>query len=552
MNPALTTLFRFHARGTVRRVKRQFASPRRLVLSLVALALGGIWLGQIIVAAMLRDAWDRTVFHSWVSLIVMLYFAWHVIRVAWQRPETAIEWNPAESEFLVGGPLTRNELLAYRLGTIFTATLPKALITGVALWPDLWWVGFPGIVLALVFLECVRLAMDTGVSCLSARGYSAFRSIVFVSLFLAVAVAVRGAAVTDEFHGLNGVVDGLSLLSGTVIEMNGWRATTAGRLVEFPFAAFAGVIGARGFTMELALNAVTVLVLFAGVAAAVVMFDRIYHRLEIRPIGSGTVAAMARTKTSIAQTAPTTLPRVPYWFGAGPLAWRQSKSAWRYVGSVVIALGIPGILACLPLAIVGESTAKFLSVFCGVLFYSFVLLPEAVKFDFRLDTDHLAKLKVLPITPSLIVLGQMAVPVVLGSAFQISVLIVAGIVSAVSPVLVAGSVLLLVPITSFFVGLDNLIFLLYPHRPTQEGLEAFLRTILKFTFKSLLLLLAAGVTIAWAPLARLLCAALQAPRATPAIFMLGLSVLATVAAAATFALVVRSFKRFDVAMDAAV
>ena len=55
------------------------------------------------------------------------------------------------------------------------------------------------------------------------------------------------------------------------------------------------------------------------------------------------------------------------------------------------------------------------------------------------------------------------------------------------------------PLTVVFVALDNLVFLLYPHRPTQEGFEAFLRTILKFTGKSLLLVLAGAFLVIWAP-----------------------------------------------------
>ena len=41
-------------------------------------------------------------------------------------------------------------------------------------------------------------------------------------------------------------------------------------------------------------------------------------------------------------------------------------------------------------------------------------------------------------------------------------------------------------------ALDNLIFLLYPYRMQQEGMEIFLRTMLTFTGKGLLFVLGLG------------------------------------------------------------
>jgi hypothetical protein len=46
-------------------------------------------------------------------------------------------------------------------------------------------------------------------------------------------------------------------------------------------------------------------------------------------------------------------------------------------------------------------------------------------------------------------------------------------------------------------ALDNLIYLLYPHRIQQEGLEIFLRTMLTFTGKGLLFTLGLVVMSGW-------------------------------------------------------
>jgi len=58
------------------------------------------------------------------------------------------------------------------------------------------------------------------------------------------------------------------------------------------------------------------------------------------------------------------------------------------------------------------------------------------------------------------------------------------------------AMLVMVPTNVLVFGLDNLIFLFYPYRIQQEGLEIFLRTILTFTAKGLLFTAAmAGVSV---------------------------------------------------------
>ena len=55
-------------------------------------------------------------------------------------------------------------------------------------------------------------------------------------------------------------------------------------------------------------------------------------------------------------------------------------------------------------------------------FYTFLLLPTALRFDFRRDLDRLATLKGLPITPAAAAIGQTLAPVLIATAFQGGVL----------------------------------------------------------------------------------------------------------------------------------
>src|SRR5262249_60637648 len=58
--------------------------------------------------------------------------------------------------------------------------------------------------------------------------------------------------------------------------------------------------------------------------------------------------------------------------------------------------------------------------------------------------------------------------------------------------------LVMIPLNVLVFGLDNLIYLLYPYRVQQEGLEIFLRTILTFTGKGLLFAAGLAAMSEWA------------------------------------------------------
>ena len=59
------------------------------------------------------------------------------------------------------------------------------------------------------------------------------------------------------------------------------------------------------------------------------------------------------------------------------------------------------------------------------------------------------------------------------------------------------AVLVMIPINLLVFALENLIYLLYPYRVNQEGLEIFLRTMLTFTAKGLLFVAALEAMSAW-------------------------------------------------------
>jgi hypothetical protein len=541
MGSTLLTLLKANLRARLRRLLMAFSTPRRCLLSALVVGLAVVWTGQTVASVLLREPYAPEDFRRWVVVPLFAWFLWHLVRVAWKRPETAIEWSEEEEALIVGGPFAAHEQLLYRFVVILTATLPKAALTIFVLWPDLSWSSPSGLVLALVGLELFRMVMDIGTCCLSRTGYWAYRfGIVGVLAFMAIVCRPPTAPTTSEQIVQLGRIQSATHLIEEVLQ-NEFVAHAA-----TSFLWSADVIAAQGTTGTLWAKIFAMLLSLATMAVFISMLHSVWQATVIRRDRRQWQTAISGDETSpLTPAARCALPVVPF---CGPLIWRQGRRAFRYGGSLLISMAIPALLLSPALVSVQDPVLAFMTVVTGGLFYTFVLLPEAIKFDFRLDSDHLCQLKMLPMTPTQVVLGQMATPIFLASCFQIVVFVAAGMYRSVDGQLVLAALALAIPLTILFVAVDNLTFLLYPQRPTQEGFEAFLRTILKFTGKTVLLALFAGAIIVWAPLAALIANATPQLVSLRLVFVTGIILGIAGSAAVLTGCVVSAFRRFDVSL----
>src|SRR5690606_10370320 len=115
-------------------------------------------------------------------------------------------------------------------------------------------------------------------------------------------------------------------------------------------------------------------------------------------------------------------PRLPGWGGWTAVAWRQFRSAGPYAPHLAVALLPPAALSLCPLLLVQSREETFFAVVGCLAFYTFLLLPAALKFDFRRDVDRIIALKLLPLRPWRIVAAQIMAPWVITSVFQLVVL----------------------------------------------------------------------------------------------------------------------------------
>jgi hypothetical protein len=255
-------------------------------------------------------------------------------------------------------------------------------------------------------------------------------------------------------------------------------------------------LGVAGVTFGIVMGlAAAVIGLYSVTSRRVALRERRSYRTK--GALSDVFASSPQSERVPPQRAELRLRHLPRWGGAGALAWRQLVGARRHWGSLLTAMIAPSVIACAPCFVIADAEVAFLATTGTLAFYTFLLLPTALRFDFRRDLDRLATLKGLPITPAAAAIGQTVAPVLIATVFQFGVLAFAIAARSLPPHQLFTAMLVMIPINVLVFGLDNLIFLLYPYRMQQEGLEIFLRTILTFTGKGLLFTLGLMAMSAW-------------------------------------------------------
>jgi hypothetical protein len=184
LHPALAQLLRYQASARLGRICRGFSTPRRLVLSCLGLLLALIWLGNAALTIFLREPSDPATLRSFIPLGLLVYSLWHMVRVAYRRPEETIEWTPAERELLCGRPFERRDLLLYRFGPIITSAALKAACFSLLMLPDLCLpvVGLIGALLALLFVDLFRMAVEIVAGGVGRQTYRRLRIAVLATL----------------------------------------------------------------------------------------------------------------------------------------------------------------------------------------------------------------------------------------------------------------------------------------------------------------------------------------------------------------------------------
>jgi hypothetical protein len=506
-HPAIVQLWRLQSRGRRRRMWNRFRKRRRLVLSLIACVLAVVWLGNAAMTIFLRETASPETLRALLSLGLVLYTGWHFTKAAFFRPASPFDWSGEERELLFAMPLRSRDLVAYQLASVSVTTLLKAGLVTLLLLPDLRSVplGLAGLLLVMLLLEMLRMAIEIATWGMGLAAFWAYRIGVLAGLVTA-GFAV-GAVIVREF-GFSGRIDFNEGLRGRLLEILVQLDDSLFQYLSLPFQPFIDLILADSLTAIKAGLAAALLVTVIGIAAGVIgLYVATSRRLAIREKRiyatngacreSFTASKQNGRREEFRDESLLRLWRIPRWGGAGALAWRQLVGAGRHWSSLLVAMIAPAVFAASPMFLIEDPFTAFLATAGTLAFYTFLLLPTALRFDFRRDLDRLSALKVLPITPAAAVVGQTLAPVLIATLFQSAVLAFAIAVQSLPPHHFFMAMLVMIPTNVLVFGLDNLIYLLYPYRVQQEGLEIFLRTMLTFTGKGLLFAVGLAAMSAW-------------------------------------------------------
>lgn len=515
IHPALWNLAKMRAQGRLHSMLASLTQPRKLLVSILGTILAAVWLSNVIASILFREQYHPESLRTWMTMMLAGYGAWHLVRVSWSRPESSIEWTDAERNNLLPSPFTRKELIQYRLLTVLGVTLFKAMIGTLLLLPDfpIPILGFTAMFCGLMFVEIIRLTADTLAAGLSDRAYRIFRTGVVGTVVLAGVACGIGALQKTQTAEVNSSIPVVFQFAIQFLDLvkEAFR-TPVGEWLSAPFVLFVNVMTAKELDAEIPLCTLAGLSIIVVGIWTLFRLDRWSQAATIRReklVSTGLQNTPANAETTAAPT-NTRFPQRIVSACGGAVVWRQMVGVYRHGTGVVLALIPPAILAAMPLFMTRlDDRLAILNFLGGLIFYSFLLIPSALKFDFRRDYSHLVLLKMLPLPPWKVVVGQLATPVIITTLFQYGMLFFATLVREVSIGVLLAAIVSFPAMNLAVYGWENLMFLIFPQKLKQEGIEVFLRTTVMFTAKGVACAIVFAMIFVWALVASQVASAVQ-------------------------------------------
>ena len=536
LHAALLKLIRLQGRGTLRRMVRGIKTPGGAIFFAVGLLMFLMWLGPGFVGALLAPRSEpATVRHS--APIAIMVFC--LLSLRGSSSGAGVYFTPSEVDFLFAGPFNRRELLVYKLVKTTISSAIVALFFSVGLLKFVtWWIaGYVGCFLTFMFITLFSMAVALLAQTVNERAFTRLRRTVLLAILILLALTL-------------GRYFGAGALSGFASLAERLQESWIGRCLLAPFDVFGRTLTAETLfpglvawaSVALAINlALCVVVLRLDVnylEAAVATSQKIYDKIQRMRRGQ-------RMTWANRSAVRLRLPQFPRWAGVGPIAWRQLTTAVRHSPGFLLTLLIITVSVGLGVHI-GGLQENLVPTAIGVVIWMTFFFTTMLRYDFRGDLDNMEWLKLLPLRPTSIALGELVAPVIFMSMIQLILLAGLATLSGAARTYVGIAALFVLPLNFFLFGVENLFFLLVPTRmmtPTPGDFQSFGRQMVAMIAKMLLLFL---------------CLAAAAGPGFIAYWLSGwhwpafliASWLATVLeASAVVPLVAWAFRRFDVSAD---
>ncbi len=484
---ALWKLTRLRWRGAFRQFGRSLKTVRGLVQFGFMLAMVGWGAGSMLfVGIMSASAQNSAVvaINPMAEFAAFGLFMLTTYTLLFSTGDTAVYFTAGEIAFLFPAPFHRRQLLTYKLLQSLMGLTLLSLIMSVmfARSPGLWLSGFIGLILTLTFIQLLTMNVAFLRQVLEARTNAWLRRVIgYGILVLLLAAATQMVMTVPE--------------ANPVALAKAFRSSTAGSWLLAPFDVFARMIFPRdAFTFLTSTGTVLLLDLCLlatayrmdgfSLEAALVISEKVTARM--RQLQTKGVWQVIGSQNS--QVAQRRLPRLPFWYGIGPIVWQRVTTNIRTSmkifailgGAVLVAAGFAFSIHLKnptePFAAAGAAM--------GVMTYVSFLICLSL----QNEIERVGYLKSLPLRPTAIVLGELLGFVVLLSAVQGAFfLALCGLLPSISGWLVCAAVVAL-PLNFLLFAIDKVVFYFFPTRLVKgapgdfqnagkQMLFAFLKTI---------------------------------------------------------------------------
>ncbi len=453
LHPGLRTLYQLRFRAAFRGLKRNVGSPKRIIMFAFGGLLVAMWAGSILFAGIVGDKQDVAWFEDAAPFFILLMLVLSITTAAGER---AIYYSPSEIDFLFAAPISRRQLLAYKLiGTIFSTTF-SALIFSVVVsrYVPAWGPAYLGLWLALAFIQLSTMAILLAGQSVAESAVTRIRK----------GILVGAASVAIVTVWLN--AGKISAGSATEVIASLHQESLL-RFIVWPVEPFVKVMYADPFwpggvlwiTVGLGINGALCLFIFWLDAeyreSAIAVSQRWYARIQ------------SAKKTGVAPPTSTKAwgrsPKLPYWGGAGPIARRQLTTAMRNSRSLLTVTAVIAVGIAITLMNKERSEDQVWLMLYGITGWLTILLTMMIRFDFRSDLDQMEGLKSLPLPAYRIAVGQLIAPVFVCLILQVAIF-TAGAAANGRPEVALAAALFVIPVNILLFGVENIVFLLFPSR----------------------------------------------------------------------------------------
>jgi len=509
-HPALQTLARLKLRASVRSLRRRLSRPSGIFFALVGLLVFGLWIFSMTIQGRASAPIDfdpelriPTVCGALAMLTIMTLVGALSYRGLYLPRD--------EIERLLSAPLSRAQIVRYRLSANLARSLFFALIMSFLAGPRMPVFGFAFAGTLVATMTLPLLGQATSLLCGGAENWLG-RALGRVppSLFRIGAAIGAGLLIIPLFFwgDLAGSGAGWSLFDdpGRVLKHPVFSLLTR------PFLPWASAIAAQSWGQFLPWFGLSLLLF-------VIFFELVTHvRVDFRTLSLETSADVARrirrvrsggNLVSGARASRRSVGwRIPWIFGRGAfgaVAWLKTCTILRKSRGTVIysVLVIAFVIFLTSIGGIRELQDPMLG---AILIASLgtVYLGSGLRFDFRADLDLMPSIKAWPLAPWRLFLATILPEVVLICALVIFGILMQAAISGELP-LATWAVICVVPVVgTLWIAIDNTVFLLAPvrfvpgqgntmHHTGRAMVMVFVRIVLAGVLATICALAAFGV-----------------------------------------------------------